>query len=437
MARSLTERGIRIAYAESVLQATAVLRSQPAITLALCDASHDIAALNVQLDRGGLRVAIIACADQAHPGLGSRLAQSGARDVVTLPCEINDLLDLIRLGDASRHDIIAQDPLTTALLQQATRLAASEASILILGESGTGKEMFARHIHRHSRRAAGAFVAVNCAALPENLLESELFGYEKGAFSGAAARRIGKFEAAHRGTLLLDEIGEIDIKLQAKLLRAIQEREIDRIGGDRPIKVDVRILATTNRDLLAEVRQGRFREDLYYRLNVVSLELPPLRKRPGDILPLAEFFAKKFADLNGLPDRAVDQAFREDLRTRPWHGNVRELENVIHRSVLTSSGSLLGVDPATAVARATTEPCDPEIRERGGASMSRQVPVFVGNRLDEVERFLILETLEHTSGNRTHAAMMLGISIRALRNKIREYTTTGQPVRPPHSSAAA
>ena len=317
----------------------------------------------------------------------------------------------------------------------------------------------ARHIHARSRRAGGAFVALNCAAIPENLLESELFGHEKGAFSGAVARRVGKFEAADGGTLLLDEIGEMDIRLQAKLLRALQEREIDRIGGTAPVKVNVRILATTNRDLLAEVAAGRFREDLYFRLNVISLRVPPLRERPADIQALADHFARRFATVNGLPARRLTEAARARLAAHVWRGNVRELENTLHRAVLLAEGpaidapaiELMGGDADARLAAAPAEVAMPAVAMPAVAMPAvamvagevvpqvggEGIASLVGRRMEDVERDLILETLSHTLGNRTHAATILGISIRALRNKLRDYNAAGVRVPPPPAGIAA
>ena len=297
---------------------------------------------------------------------------------------------------------------------------------MITGESGTGKEVIARHIHRRSRRASGAFVALNCAAIPENLLESELFGHEKGAFSGALARRAGKFEAADGGTLLLDEITEMDIRLQAKLLRVIQEREIDRLGGTAPVKINVRILATSNRDLPAEVAAGRFREDLYFRLNVVGLRLPALRDRPGDIEALAEHYARRFADVNGLPYRQLSRQALLKLNAHSWRGNVRELENTIHRGVLLATGDTIGPDAIELDGGTSLGSVGPSAAKTAGG-----VSGLVGRTMEDVERDLILETLGHTLGNRTHAAVILGISIRALRNKLRDYTRAGMNVPPP------
>ncbi|MGH7044040.1 MAG: sigma 54-interacting transcriptional regulator, partial [Acetobacteraceae bacterium] len=262
----------------------------------------------------------------------------------------------------------------------------------------------------------------------EALLESELFGHEKGAFSGALARRLGKFEAADGGTLLLDENSEMDVRLQAKLLRAVQEREIDRVGGAGPVRVNVRILATTNRDLLAEVSRGAFREDLYFRLNVVSLRVPPLRERPGDIAALAEHFARRYAEVNGLSYRPVSRAALVRLTAHNWRGNVRELENAIHRAVLLAEGDEIGVE--------AIELGPPAARAARVEAGDNPIGALVGRRMEEVERDLILETLGRTLGNRTHAATILGISIRALRNKLRDYAAQGVKV-PPAGQAAA
>jgi len=316
-----------------------------------------------------------------------------------------------------------------AAVRRAEQVAGSEASVLITGESGTGKEVLARHIHRRSRRAAGPFVALNCAAMPENLLESEMFGHERGAFSGAIARRIGKFEAADGGTLLLDEISEMDVRLQAKLLRVIQEREIDRLGGTAPVRVNVRILATSNRDLPAEMAAGRFRDDLYFRLNVVSLRIPSLRERPGDVAALADHYARRYADVNGMPLRPLSRSAHALLAAHGWRGNVRELENTVHRAVLLASGDEIGADAIELSPEPGTSPH--AAAARPGFSISG----LVGRTMDAVERDLILETLSHTLGNRTHAATILGISIRALRNKLRDYAQSGVAVTPPGALA--
>jgi len=293
--------------------------------------------------------------------------------------------------------------------------------VLITGESGTGKEVLARFIHRKSRRAKHNFISVNCAAIPENLLESELFGHEKGSFTGAVARRIGKFEEANGSTLLLDEISEMHPRLQAKLLRAVQEREIDRVGGMQPIKIDIRLIATSNRDLEAEVRQGNFREDLFFRLNVVHLQVPALRERPRDIELLAEYFIKKYAETNGLPFRPLMPDVREKLIRHAWRGNVRELENTMHRAVLLARGPSIGPE-SVMLSNLTVGDSD-----AGNAALASKLGL-VGRTVADVERDLILETLNHCLGNRTHAANVLGISIRTLRNKLQQYRQEGVSV---------
>jgi DNA-binding NtrC family response regulator len=377
-----------------------------------------------------MAVPVVACGTGDDPDAAVRAIHAGAREFLPLPPDPDLIAAILEAASGESHAMIVRDKVMEACVQRAEQVARADASVLISGESGTGKEVLAHHIHRKSRRAGGPFVALNCAAIPDNLLESELFGHEKGAFSGAVARRLGKFEAAHRGTLLLDEISEMDIRLQAKLLRALQEREIDRLGGAAPVKVDVRILATTNRDLTAEVRRGTFREDLYFRLNVVSLRIPPLRERPGDIAALAEHFCRKYAGVNGLPYRPLAATAVTRLIGHHWRGNVRELENVIHRAVLLATGPDIAAS-------------DIELTQADGMQKTAEAPSaagiasLVGRRMDDVERDLIIGTLGHTLGNRTHAATILGISIRALRNKLRDYTARGVAVPPPAAASAA
>jgi len=293
----------------------------------------------------------------------------------------------------------------------------------------------ARYVHRKSKRAAAPFIAVNCAAIPENLLESELFGHEKGAFTGAIARRIGKFEEADGGTLLLDEISEMDLRLQSKLLRALQERVIDRVGGQKPVPVNIRILATSNRDLAQAVRDGEFREDLLYRLNVVTLRIPPLRERKDDLQALAEFFVDKYARANERPARRLSEGARTQVLAHRWPGNVRELENAMHRATLLANGEEIGADAIRA-------PDGAPVGQYGGRNdaagrAAEAARTLVGRTVAEVEQDLILETLTHCLGNRTHAANILGISIRTLRNKLKIYTDSGVEVPPPAAGQAA
>jgi two-component system response regulator FlrC len=312
--------------------------------------------------------------------------------------------------------LLTQDPGMIRLLSTIEGVAPSQATVLIQGESGTGKELLARFIHNRSPRAHRPFIAVNCAALPDGLLESELFGHERGAFTGALIRKIGKFEMAHTGTLLLDEISEMNLSLQAKLLRVLQEREVDRVGGRDPVSVNIRVVATTNRALYREVEQGRFREDLYYRLNVFPVTIPPLRERVIDIPLLARHFMSQAAMRNGLPQPALSEGALAHLQRLAWKGNVRELENVMERAVL-----LAGHGPIL------SEHCPPEPHGDTPVQPVRpQQPA--GGSLWEMERELIFKTLARVKDNRTHAAKELGISIRTLRNKLREYRETERPL---------
>lgn len=295
-----------------------------------------------------------------------------------------------------------------ASIDRARQAAASDADILIEAESGTGKELVARLIHRLSPRQARPFVAVNCAAFPENLLESELFGFTKGAFTGADAAKPGKFELAHRGTLLLDEVGEMPLALQPKLLRAIQEREFDRLGDTRAVHVDLRVIATTNRNLAGMVQAGKFRADLYYRLNVIPLRLPPLRERHGDILELAEFFARSYAAPGGPV--TLKPEFISQLEKHSWPGNVRELANCIRRAVALSTEREIGAGTMDCLL------CSPSTVEPHSDAFLRP-----GTSLGEMERKLVEMTLAATGGNRSRAAELLGVSLRTVRNKVRDY----------------
>ena len=321
-------------------------------------------------------------------------------------------------------DPVVRDPASQQLLELARRVAGSDATVLITGESGVGKEVLARFVHRHSARAAGPFVAINCAAIPENLLEATLFGYEKGAFTGAAAAHAGKFEQAQGGTLLLDEISEMPAALQAKLLRVLQEREVERVGGKKPIALDVRILATSNRDLQAEVQSGRFREDLYYRLNVFPLQVPPLRSRPLDIVPLAQRVLQRAAQGRALTLSASAEA---GLTAYSWRGNIRELENVMQRAVILAPGGVIELEhlwlPGVNAAGAVGTPAE-AARTAGPAS----TPASAGEAgkaypsdLKSLERTHILETLAAVNGVRKVAAERLGMSERTLRYKLAQY----------------
>lgn len=310
--------------------------------------------------------------------------------------------------------ILTHTPCMMEICRDTARIALSNANVLISGESGTGKELIARAIHYHSRRASGPFIKINCAALPDSLLESELFGHEKGAFTGAQEQRQGLFERAHHGTLLLDEIGEMPLNLQVKLLRVLQEREFERVGGSQTIKVDIRILAATNRNLTESVAQGRFREDLYYRLNVIHLEIPPLRQRPGDITLLANHFAQKFAAENQRDIIEIDAQALARLNAWPWPGNVRELANVIERAVIMSTGAVIFAEDLPAQFQRETAMPD---------EIPQQQPLAGGLKeaLKAYEKQLLLGALARNEGNRTHTALELAISRRALMYKLQEY----------------
>lgn len=314
--------------------------------------------------------------------------------------------------DSNQFEGICRSPAFRSVIARAQRVAQTNADVLIEAESGTGKELVARLIHRASPRATRPFVAVNCSAFPENLLESELFGHVRGAFTGANTAKPGKFELADGGTLLLDEISEMPLSLQPKLLRALQEREIDRLGDTRPLPVDVRVIATTNRSLRALVDAGEFRADLFYRLHVVPLSIPPLRERREDILPLAEHFVAKHAEGQAARNYRLAPEFAEQLKNHNWPGNVRELENVVRRSLALASGETLGPQSLDSSATAGATDKNPGVKP--------------GVTLQQVERQLLEATLDATGGNRTKAAELMGVSLRTVRNKIREY---GMPAR--------
>ncbi len=430
--------GAKVSHVETIAQGTQALRAGQGADLLMVDFELDIRALIAANEAERIRVPVVACGIGADPKRAADAIRAGAKEFIPLPAEAELIAAVLAAVSDDDRTLVARDPAMQAVTALADQVAGSEASILITGESGVGKEVMARYLHRKSRRAEKPFISVNCAAIPENLLESELFGHEKGAFTGALARRIGKFEEADGGTLLLDEISEMDVRLQAKLLRALQEREIDRVGGSKPVKVNIRIIATSNRDLVQAVREGAFREDLLYRLNVVNLRLPALRERPGDILALAEHFVKKYAAANSAPERVLSAEARRRLVGHRWPGNVRELENAMHRAVLLASGAEIeeeairlpdGQPMALSDAGAAIAGRAAQVASMAGAS-------FVGQTVAQVEQSLILDTLSHCFGNRTHAANILGISIRTLRNKLKEYSEAGVSVTAPQGQGA-
>lgn len=403
-------QGGQVSLAATVEQALDVLRSGKSVELVMIDVKLDIHKLISSLEQERINVLVVACGVANDASLAVKAIKAGAKEYIPLPPDPELIGAVLAAATRENHALIYGDKKTENILRIAKQIAPSEASVLLTGSSGTGKEIFSRFIHDNSKRANKKFVAVNCAAIPETLLESELFGYEKGAFTGAVSRRIGKFEEASDGTLLLDEISEMDIGIQAKLLRAIQEKEIDRIGGKAPIKINTRIIATSNRNLEEAVQNGTFRQDLYYRLNVISLNIPDLKDRPDDILVLAKHFIKKYSELNELPMKDLSKEAADALLHYLWPGNVRELENTMHRAVLLCSGDEIGIDAV--------------MLQNPQAVKEKEAP-GVGQTVAGMERKLIIDTLRHTMGNRTTAANILGISIRTLRNKLKQYQEEG------------
>jgi DNA-binding NtrC family response regulator len=421
------EGGARVAHAPSIEIALASLRAGRGADLLLVDVMMDIGALIASIDAERIVIPVVACGTESNAAAAVSAIRAGAKEYIPLPPDAELIAAIIAAVARESTDFLYRDPAMARVVKLAEQVAPSDASVLITGESGTGKEVMAKYLHSRSKRAGKPFISINCAAIPEQLLESELFGHEKGAFTGAIGRRIGKFEEASGGTLLLDEISEMDVRLQAKLLRALQERLIDRVGGTKPVPVDIRVIATSNRNLAEAVREGSFREDLLFRLNVVNLKLPALRERPADIAALSDFFIDKYAKANSLSRRVLSDEARAALLKAPWPGNVRELENTLHRAVLLSGGEVIGPDAilmpdgtglGELAANAT-------VAMQAAQTAETIARTMVGRTVADVERDLILDTLDHVLGNRTHAANILGISIRTLRNKLNQYSDEG------------
>ena len=404
-------KGAKIISAQNIDDAFNQLLSGNGADLVMIDANLDIATFVKNLKQERITVPIIAYGINVDSKTAAASIKAGAEEFIPLPPEEAIITAVLESIAGEKEEVISSSAQMQQIISLAERIAPSDANVLVTGESGTGKEVLARFLHNKSNRKSEKFVSVNCAAIPENLLESELFGHEKGAFTGALNRRVGKFEESSNGTLLLDEISEMDLRLQAKLLRAIQEKEIDRVGGTGSVKVNLRVIATSNRDLKNDVKEGRFREDLFFRLNVIHLNLPPLRDRKEDIKVFAEHFIDKFAKSNHIPAPKLTNEALDILNSHKWPGNVRELENTMHRAVLLNNNgiidktSLLMEQPRTMEALAT------------GAG----VEGLVGRTVGDVEKELIITTLGSLGGNRSKAAEILGISIRTLHNKLKEY----------------
>jgi len=415
---ALQEAGFNVATAEDGSKALLVMQRVP-VGLVVSDVQMspmDGWELLRQMQSSHADVPVVLMTAYGSIEQAVQAMRGGAEDYLAKPFEVDALLEMV--GKHMRHhprgEVIAEDPRMREVLSLAHRMAGNDLTVMISGESGTGKEVFARYIHQHSARQDGPFVAINCAAIPENMLEAVLFGYEKGAFTGAQTSHAGKFEQAQGGTLLLDEISEMGTALQAKLLRVLQEREVERLGSKKVVALDVRVLATTNRDLRQEVDAGRFREDLFYRLNVLPLTLPPLRERPADILPLVERVLQR--NLCGAREPRISAAAKQKLQAYAWPGNVRELENLVQRAQV-----LAGDDEIDELHLLFENP------SAAGASVS-VLPTSLEEDLRNREREIIFEALRSGDGNREAAAARLGISPRTLRHKLARLREEGAQI---------
>lgn len=398
-------KGARVFFAQDLDSALNNLRNGQGADLVLMDACLDISSFIKSTVDEHINIDVVAYGINSSPKEAVASIKAGAKEFLPLPPDEKLIAAILTTISDNSKPMIGSSSSMKDVIAIADQVAKSDANILITGKSGTGKEVLSHYIHNNSNRKDKLFVRVNCAAIPENLLESELFGHEKGSFTGAVTRRIGKFEEASGGTLLLDEISEMDARLQAKLLRAIQEQEIDRVGGSHPIKVNLRIIATSNRDLEEEIRKGTFREDLFFRLNIVNIELPPLAARKEDLKELCIFFIKKYSASNNLSEKPLSDEALEVIKDYEWPGNIRELENTMHRAVLLSKNEQ--IMPADLMLKATK---------------------FTGQKLEDVERNLISNTLKHCLGDSAAAANILGISINKLQDKLDFYSKTRESV---------
>ncbi len=401
------ERNAKVVLVESCEQAIDFLCQGKGADMILIDVSFDIKSLISSMKMEKLSTPVVAYGIECSPKTAVASIRAGAKEFMPLPPDAKLIAAIFMAISDDTTKIIGESKSIKEAIAVADKIAKSDANVLITGASGTGKEVFAHYIHSKSARKEKAFVSVNCAAIPENLLESELFGHEKGAFTGALTRRIGKFEESSGGTLLLDEISEMDPRLQAKLLRAIQEKEIDRVGGNATVKVDLRIIATSNRDLQKEIQKGTFREDLYFRLNIINIELPSLSHRDGDIKLLSDFFIKKYSESNDLEEKILTPETLDKMYNYSWPGNVRELENVMHRAVLLSEGKDI-------------KPEDVHIKER--VKLQNNQNIFEGSQIvDADEKQMVINTLGYCLGDINKTANILGISTNILEEKLKKF----------------
>jgi len=395
---------VKVMMVASIEQGLDFLRDGKGTDLILVDVKFEIAKLVQSMQQEHISTPVVAYGVRCSPKEAVDAIKAGAKEFLPLPPDEQLIAAIFTAICDDTKAMIGGSAIMQGIIAVADKIAKSDAIVLITGKSGTGKEVMANYIHNQSLRAKKPFVRVNCAAIPENLLESELFGHEKGAFTGAITRRIGKFEESSGGTLLLDEISEMDIKLQAKLLRAIQEQEIDRVGGNGPVKVDLRIIATSNRNLLEAIEKGVFREDLYFRLNIINIELPNLADRAEDLPSLTATFIKKYTANNKMNEKKLSQEALNKMLQYSWPGNVRELENVIHRAVLLSNGDEI---------KASDININLAQQDNSG---------FIGKKMADAEKELIVNTLGYCLGDLNHAANILGISINLLKEKLDLYT---------------